>query len=233
LAPSEGPLVDELEGERRSEGKARIAVGIYQLLLAFGASLTFARASYWRRFFHSFRLLFQGPGRQQLVLPQGPNQLYSLVELVEVAAAVFYFIWQYRSAIVARRLGYPARRSPGWGIGAWFVPVVNLWMPYQAVRDLLPPGHPDRRRVLAAWLLWLLSVPLSAVMVVGAELSTPLRIVLLAVDLVDILGLAGLAWSIIVTTTETHEAELARRRDQMASSQPGLDAETGDRGIPS
>ena len=36
-------------------------------------------------------------------------------------------------------------------MGCWFVPVVNYWMPYQAIRDCLPPGDPSRRLVKVFW----------------------------------------------------------------------------------
>ena len=44
--------------------------------------------------------------------------------------------------------------SPAWGVGCWFVPVVNFWMPYLAVRGCLPADDPRRPRILAWWLAW-------------------------------------------------------------------------------
>ena len=66
-------------------------------------------------------------------------------------------IWQHRAASAARALGIPSRRSPAWGVGAWFVPVVNLWVPYSAIRDCLPPDDPHRQRVLQWWIAWLVA----------------------------------------------------------------------------
>ena len=60
-----------------------------------------------------------------------------LLETVETAAAVVLLVWQYRAASLARCLGYPARRSPALGVVSWFLPVVNLWFPYQALARLL------------------------------------------------------------------------------------------------
>jgi hypothetical protein len=64
---------------------------------------------------------------------------------------IVFLVWQHRAAVTAHRLGYPAARSPDWGVGSWFVPVVNLWMPYGALRDCLPPGHPRRT---FGWVPW-------------------------------------------------------------------------------
>ncbi|HEY2214491.1 MAG TPA: DUF4328 domain-containing protein, partial [Acidimicrobiales bacterium] len=38
-------------------------------------------------------------------------------------------------------------------VGSWFVPIVSLWMPYQAIRDCLAPNDPNRSLVLRWWLL--------------------------------------------------------------------------------
>jgi hypothetical protein len=72
-----------------------------------------------------------------------------------VAAGIVFLIWQYRAATTARALGYPARRSPGLGAWSWVIPLVNLWFPYQAIRDLLPPGHALRALVLRTWLFYI------------------------------------------------------------------------------
>jgi len=78
----------------------------------------------------------------------------SLVDGVQTwafrAGAVVFIVWLHGAY---RRLD-PARRrfGTGWAIGAWFVPVLNLWRPKQLVNDLA--GGP--RRLTRAW--WLLFV---------------------------------------------------------------------------
>jgi hypothetical protein len=90
----------------------------------------------------------------------GPVTL--LVLVLTLAAVVLACIWQHRAASAARGLGLPATHSPGWGVGSWFVPVVNFWMPYQAIRDCLPPQDERRVAVLRWWLVlmatWILCV---------------------------------------------------------------------------
>lgn len=103
-------------------------------------------------FVHYVRLTFDNPGASLPAQPVG-LQVTSVVEFpVEILVGVVFLMWQYRAATTARILGYPARRSPGLGVGSWFIPVVNLWFPYQALRDLLPPGHGTRPLVLRTWL---------------------------------------------------------------------------------
>jgi hypothetical protein len=84
-------------------------------------------------------------------LPAGFAWVYAL-DVVVMAAGVAFLIWQYSAADTARQLGYPSRRSPGLGVGAWFIPIVNLWWPYQALSDCLPPGHPARGSAIYSWL---------------------------------------------------------------------------------
>ena len=56
----------------------------------------------------------------------------------------------------------PAERrySHGWAIGAWFVPILNLWRPKQIVNDVWRAGGRDVRDaqpgglLLSWWLLW-------------------------------------------------------------------------------
>lgn len=93
--------------------------------------------------------------------PQEPVafRVMSLLEFpVVLVAGIVFLIWQYRAATTARALGYPARRSPALGAWSWIIPVVNLWFPYQAIRDLLPPGHALRHLVLRTWLCYICSL---------------------------------------------------------------------------
>jgi hypothetical protein len=108
------------------------------------------------------------------------------LQLVEVLCVIFFLIWQYRAATAARLLGFPARRSPGWGVGSWFVPVVNLWMPFQALRDCLPPGYPRRR---APWLLltfMLVVDPLALGAAIGCIVAPIVGVVCLVVEVLVI-----------------------------------------------
>ncbi|KJL45260.1 hypothetical protein RS82_00287 [Microbacterium trichothecenolyticum] len=49
------------------------------------------------------------------------------------ATAVVWVIWQYRAA---KQVAGLTRRSPGWHVGSWFVPVVSAWFPFQNITDL-------------------------------------------------------------------------------------------------
>ena len=57
--------------------------------------------------------------------------------IVYVASAVAFLMWQFRVSGNIRRFGMPSQQfSPGWGVVTWFVPIVNLFLPYQVMAEL-------------------------------------------------------------------------------------------------
>jgi len=83
--------------------------------------------------------------------------------LLILAISPVFLVWLYRASGNARASGCPQRRSAGWAVGGWFVPVIFLWFPYQAVADIWRAGQrPERPAaspwpVLAWWACWLLA----------------------------------------------------------------------------
>jgi hypothetical protein len=137
------------DAEARLSAWAARVVCLYVAVVVLATAVTLTSIS---AIVDYFRFPFDHPGAP---IPAQPVALraMSLVELpVEILVGVVFLMWQHRAATTARILGYPARRSPGLGVGSWFIPVVNLWFPYQALRDLLPPGHAARPLVLRTWL---------------------------------------------------------------------------------
>ncbi len=66
-----------------------------------------------------------------------------------VVIGICWARWQYLLA----RAATPAEltRGPGWHAGAWFVPVVSFWFPFQNVRDLWRRRFPHRSHDLLGW----------------------------------------------------------------------------------
>jgi hypothetical protein len=59
------------------------------------------------------------------------------------AAATVFLTWLWRARVNAERLCRAEHRwSRGWTVGAWFVPVVNLWFPRQVVDDVWRTSRP-------------------------------------------------------------------------------------------
>jgi hypothetical protein len=77
-------------------------------------------------------------------------------------------VWLHRVRRNADVPGRVHRWSPRWVVGMWFVPVLDLWAPYQAVADIAAAGAPEShrgevtRQVLAWWLSWLVGLAATA-----------------------------------------------------------------------
>jgi heme/copper-type cytochrome/quinol oxidase subunit 2 len=108
--------------------------------------------------------------------------------LMLVITAIVYLVWLYRVSANQRPLGVSRPKySPGWAIGGWFVPFLNLVRPYQVVREIWDTGsdlasrsETSRRRhssvpgtlVIFWWGSWIIDTGLSNIasrMMSGAE----------------------------------------------------------------
>lgn len=94
----------------------------------------------------------------------------SLQFLLYVATVVFFLMWLYRSYENLPALGIPPRSiaySSAWAVGSFFVPFVNLVVPYRAVKELWLKSAPSAPSFLQSdspptslplwWAFWLLS----------------------------------------------------------------------------
>jgi hypothetical protein len=63
--------------------------------------------------------------------------------LVLVGASATWCVWQFRAHTNLRPLGAGNLKfSPGWVVGWWFIPIMNLAMPYLTVRELYKASDP-------------------------------------------------------------------------------------------
>ena len=147
----------------------------------------------------------------------GVSPVSLIVGLVAVAAVVVACIWQHRAASAARALGIPSRRSPAWGVGSWFVPVVNLWMPYTAIRDCLPPDDPHRPRVLHWWIAWLVAAWLSGAAGICALFSPGAALVLSVPAALACLAVIGWAPGIVTAIAGAHRELMARQAQSLGA----------------
>ncbi len=81
-----------------------------------------------------------------MVLPE----LVAVSSFGVLAAMVMFVAWFYRARVNAEGHGWPQRRSPGWAIAAWVVPVVNFWFPFQIMADIWRAGLPAQARASRA-----------------------------------------------------------------------------------
>ena len=86
---------------------------------------------------------------------------------VNILMAILFLVWIHRANKNARVLGARDMEfTPGWSVGYFFVPIANLFKPYQAVKEIWkasnPEGTHDWREAPASpilglwWASWLL-----------------------------------------------------------------------------
>jgi hypothetical protein len=81
---------------------------------------------------------------------------------VTVLTAVAYLAWLSRTVDNLQALtGRRPIATPRWSIIWWFIPIANLFKPFQIVNDLyrrtLPPGRRGSSIVAAWWVFWVLN----------------------------------------------------------------------------
>src|SRR5262245_20530136 len=64
--------------------------------------------------------------------------------LVFIATVIVFLIWEHRANSNLRPLGVPRPEfSSRWAVGSWFVPILNLGVPFQIVRYIWRKSDPD------------------------------------------------------------------------------------------
>lgn len=188
---------------------ARLALGVMFISAAAQCVATFAFAHAFHQFWKDTQLGIDGqtvtpfPARSFRYLP-----LFDALYLLSVAAAIPFFVWQHSAATVARGLGYPARVSPGLGVGSWFIPIVNLWFPVWALSDTLPPDHPLRPRCLWAWLAWIGAGVANGVAFFVAIASTAAAVIPIAIAAVLIAVAIGLGAQLVAAVNLDHQQRM-------------------------
>jgi hypothetical protein len=93
------------------------------------------------------------------------RDLAVLREVLYIVTVIVFGRWIYLAhrnllSLDARYL----RFSPRWAVGCFFVPIINLWAPYQAMRDLAKASRSPRQweledtppAIIGWWVLWLI-----------------------------------------------------------------------------
>jgi uncharacterized protein DUF4328 len=61
---------------------------------------------------------------------------------VYIATVIVFLMWLYRASNNVAAFGEPLQHSSGWAVGSFFVPIMNLFVPYQAVKDVWKKSDP-------------------------------------------------------------------------------------------
>jgi hypothetical protein len=152
--------------------------------------------------------------QRHITPPNFTNEMVSpwflVLALAAIAGIVVTLIWQHRAASAARALGFPTTHSPAWGVGSWFVPIVNFWIPYQAIRDCLPPGDPNRARILQWWLAYLVGGLVGYAAFIAAFFSSGVAVALSIPAAASWLVVLAFAPRVVTSIVLAHREALAR-----------------------
>ena len=138
-----------------------------------------------------------------------------------IAAYVVTGLWLYRARVNTDLLSAtPQARSRGWVWGGWICPIVNLWFPFQIVRDTLRvrTHHPAAGPLVGWWWgLWLTATVFSWIegfFVPGGDtIDTDLVGMIPAMSVIHtiLLTATGLLWLRIVRAIDRdQESQLAQ-----------------------
>ena len=210
-----GSASESFVGEIHLMPWARRATICFALVGIAAGFVDLACSAGWAAYFHSLRSAVDvAPNRVSTPMVTVPP-LWGYLLLPFVAATESLFlVWQHRCATTARRLAFPARHHPGLGVASYYIPVVQLWFPYQALRDCLPPGHDTRPLVLRVWLLFVACAALDLSLAFALAELRPLGWALLVANLVlqPVLGISS--HKLVGSITTAHQ-------DALSSASPG------------
>jgi hypothetical protein len=130
-----------------------------------------------------------------------------------LAVVVVTVVWSYQAARAGETLGLPARRSPGWVVAGWLLPVINLWWPYQSVRDLATDRSELQPQLGWWWASYVLTIG-SPVLLFALVAASSVGV---AAYSIPIVALASLTYALLgrylaARIMEIHERELVARR---------------------
>ena len=147
---------------------AMAANGVYFFVAVVGIAVAFHRGVHYPTTNPDGSPHFDGTffAVQLLAIPLG---------FISWAFTGLFIAWLYHAGKFADLQPWPAVRSRTLGAFSVLIPFVNLWWPYEAIRDLYPPGaRPD---VALHWWLTYLLVPIGAfVTVFVVTLNAPVAV---------------------------------------------------------
>jgi hypothetical protein len=148
---------------------------------------------------------------------------------VGLLTAVLFLIWIYRAHKNLRALGASdLKYSPGWAIGGFFVPLVNLVRPYQVVMEIWRSSAPEMRGSFGAawkhegsslfivlwWGAWLISRTLDsmgAFMFIGAPTRDQLSVATRFRLVTEVISIVSAALAMMVVLKINTRQETANR----------------------
>jgi hypothetical protein len=138
------------------------------------------------------------------------NLLLQAGGLASLAVVIFLAVWGNHITTTARALGLRTTHSPGWAVAGWLVPILNLWFPYQIVRDALPEDDEARTLLGAWWALHISSQILGPAAMIAALFETGVGVAMGLVTAAAYLAAGLLGRRLALAIAVAHEAGASR-----------------------
>jgi hypothetical protein len=151
---------------------------------------------------------------------------------VYIATVVVFLMWLYRASENVKAFGEPLQHSSGWAVGSFFVPIINLFVPYQAVKDVWKKSEPAAADSMfytasppgffpAWWGFWLASNFASNIYFRMTLSDAPADAAAMVGILAEILSIAAAAFAIqVVRAIDRRQTERALVQQQTHPSPP-------------
>lgn len=126
----------------RNLGGLTLGVNVVFSVMALALVTTAVASSLLVRRYGTDTLALEDPPADPLLFALGLSALgYALCLLVGI---VIFCVWVYRANVNADALVSGATEfTPGWAVGWFFIPLANLFKPYQAVSEIYRASDPD------------------------------------------------------------------------------------------
>lgn len=149
-------LADLRAGARRAKVAVLVAVPVYAISpAAQGVQIRASRKAFAELREQVTTLEASPPGTSTTTVrpfaPSPTSSLTSVLGLPPLIIGVLFVIWFHRAVTVAARLRRPARRTTGWAVGGWLIPIGSFFIPYQSARDIFRPDEVAQRRLVKRW----------------------------------------------------------------------------------
>jgi hypothetical protein len=151
---------------------------------------------------------------------------------VYIATVVVFLMWLYRVSNNVAAFGATTQHSSGWAVGSFFVPIMNLFVPYQAVRDIWKKSEPNATDAFsygvsppgffpAWWGFWIASNISSNAYFRMTMAEAPIEASSMVGILSEILSIAAAFFAIkVVREIEGRQEERARNLQQAFPTPP-------------
>lgn len=151
---------------------------------------------------------------------------------VYIATVVVFLMWLYRVSNNVAAFGATTQHSSGWAVGSFFVPIMNLFVPYQAVSDIWKKSEPNATDAFsygvsppgffpAWWGFWIVSNISSNAYFRMTMAEAPIEASATVGILSEVLSIAAAVFAIqVIKETDRRQEERARNLQQAFPTPP-------------